>query len=72
MTSTLDHPRLGAVTLASSPRARRISIRVRPSGDVRVSFPCGVSRQRALAFLDEKVVWVETARRRLAARRAAL
>lgn len=72
MTSTLDHPRLGAVTLAQSPRARRIAIRVRPSGEVRVSFPRGVSRQRALAFLDEKAAWVEAVRVRLAARRAAL
>lgn len=72
MNSTLDHPRLGPVTLARSPRARRIAIRVRPSGEVRVSFPLGVSRQRALAFLDEKADWVETVRVRLAARRAAL
>lgn len=72
MNSTLDHPRLGPVTLARSPRARRIAIRVRPSGEVRVSFPLGVSRQRALAFLDEKAAWVEIARQRLAARRAAL
>jgi len=72
MTSLFDHPRLGAVTLARSPRARRIAIRVRPSGEVRVSFPRGVSRLRALAFLDEKAAWVEAARMRLAARRAAL
>ena len=72
MTSPFDHPRLGPVTLAQSPRARRIAIRVQPSGEVRVSFPRGVSQQRALAFLDEKVAWVESARRRLAARRAAL
>ncbi|MDE6876961.1 MAG: M48 family metallopeptidase, partial [Alistipes sp.] len=31
-----------------------------------------VSQRRALAFLDEKAGWVETARQRLAARRAAL
>lgn len=72
MISTLDHPSLGPVTLAQSPRARRIAIRVRPSGEVRVSFPRGVSQQRALAFLDEKTAWIEAARQRLAARRAAL
>lgn len=72
MTSLFDHPRLGAVTLARSAQARRIAIRVRPSGEVRVSFPRGVSRQRALAFLDEKADWVETVRVRLAARWAAL
>ena len=72
MTSLFVHPRLGEVVLAQSPRARRISIRVRPSGEVRVSFPRSVSQRRALAFLDEKAAWVETARQRLAARRAAL
>lgn len=72
MTSTLNHERLGEVTLAQSPRARRVSIRVRPSGEVRVSYPRGVSQRRALAFLDEKAAWVECVRERLAARRAAL
>ncbi len=72
MTSVFDHPRLGEVTLSQSPRARRIAIRVRAAGTVRVSFPRGVSRQRALAFLEEKAEWVESVRERLAARRAAL
>ena len=72
MISVFDHPRLGEVVLSQSPRARRVSIRVRPSGAVRVSYPRGVSQRRALAFLDEKAGWVETARQRLAARRAAL
>ncbi|MDE5708918.1 MAG: M48 family metallopeptidase [Alistipes sp.] len=72
MISVVDHPRLGRVVLSQSPRARRIAIRVRPSGEVRVSFPCGVSARRAEAFLNEKAEWVESARQRLAARRAAL
>ncbi|MDE6711943.1 MAG: M48 family metallopeptidase [Alistipes sp.] len=72
MISAFSHPRLGEVLLSQSPRARRISIRVRPSGEVRVSFPMRVSQRRALAFLDEKSARVEAARQRLAARRAAL
>jgi hypothetical protein len=72
MTSVFDHPRLGEVTLSQSPRARRIAIRVQAAGTVRVSFPRGVSRQRALAFLEEKAEWIEGVRERLAARRAAL
>ena len=52
MTSVFDHPRLGEVTLSQSPRARRIAIRVQAAGTVRVSFPRGVSRPRALAFLE--------------------
>lgn len=70
--AAFDHPRLGRVALAQSPRARRIAIRVSPSGGVRVSFPRGVSQRRALAFLELKIAWVERARERLAARRAAL
>lgn len=69
---TLDHPRLGEVTLAQSSRARRVSIRVRATGAVRLSFPCGVSRRRALDFLEEKVDWILAARERLDRRRAAL
>ncbi len=72
MISVFDHPRLGEVTLSQSPRARRIVIRVSPSGGVRVSFPRGVSQRRALVFLESKIVWVECARERLAARQAAL
>lgn len=68
----IDHPRLGEVTLAQSPRARRISIRVRATGAVRLAYPFGVSRQRALAFLDEKADWILAAQERLARRRAAL
>lgn len=66
------HPVLGEVTLARTPRARRISIRVRASGAVRLSYPPGISERRALAFLDEKTPWVVRTRERLAARQAAL
>ena len=51
MTEVFDHPRLGEVTLAQSPRARRVSIRVRATGAVRLAYPFGVSRRRALGFL---------------------
>lgn len=70
MIARVEHPRLGGVMLSQTSRARRIAIRVRPSGEVRVSFPHGVSRQRALAFLDEKIGWVEQVRQRLAVRQA--
>lgn len=72
MIRLVEHPRLGEVVLSQTLRARRISISVRGAGTVRVSFPCGVSERRALAFLDAKVAWVEQARERLARRRAAL
>lgn len=72
ITEVIDHPRLGEVTLAQSPRARRVSIRVRATGAVRLAYPFGVSRRRALAFLDEKTDWILATRERLARRRAAL
>lgn len=72
MTALYDHPRLGEVTLSQTPRSRRISISVRASGAVRLSFPRGVSQRRAVEFLDSRAEWVVRARERLAAKRAAL
>ena len=40
---TIVHPIVGEVTLSQSRRARRISLCVRPSGPVRLSYPYGVS-----------------------------
>lgn len=72
MTSVHVHPRLGEVTLSQTLRARRISISVRATGVVRLSFPYGVSQKRALAFLEQKAGWIEVARERLSRKRAAL
>lgn len=72
MIEKVSHPRLGEVTLSQTLRARRISISVRGGGDVRLSFPCGISRRRALEFLEARSSWVEQARERLSARQAAL
>ena len=72
MISTVTHPRLGEVTLSRTRRARRISISVRGTGAVRVSFPYGVSVRRAMEYLERKAGWVAAARARLAQRRAAL
>ena len=52
MITTVEHPRLGEVVLSQSRRARRISISVRGTGCVRLSFPCGVSARRAMEFLE--------------------
>lgn len=72
MTSVYVHPRLGEVTLSQTLRARRISISVRATGVVRLSFPYGVSQKRALAFLEQKAGWIEAACERLSRKRAAL
>lgn len=72
MTSVYTHPRLGEVTLSRTLRARRVSISVRATGAVRLSFPYGVSQKRALEFLEQKAGWIEAARERLARKRAAM
>ncbi len=68
----LQHPVLGEVLLVQSQRARRVSISVRVSGEVRLTFPVGVPPRRALAFLEEKRSWILTSRERMARKRAAL
>ena len=72
MTSVWVHPRLGEVTLSQTLRARRISISVRATGAVRLSFPYGVSQKHALAFLDQKAEWIGAARERLARKQASM
>ena len=63
---TIIHPRLGEVTLARTSRARRVTLSVRPSGAVRLSYPWRFAQARALEFLESKVAWVEAARERMA------
>lgn len=62
----------GEVTLVRSRRSRRVTISVRPSGAVRLTYPFGVSRARAIAFAESKAEWIVSARRRVATRQAAL
>lgn len=66
----MNHPVLGEIEVVQSPRARRIAITVRPSGNVRVSFPRRVSQREALEFLETKVEWILRVRKRLAAQQA--
>lgn len=66
--SIYHHPLLGEVVLVCSWRARRVVISVRPSGEVRLTYPRMVSKARALEFLESRVEWVEQSRRRLAER----
>lgn len=68
MTERMTHPLLGEITLSQSARARRITVTVRPSGEVRLSFPRSVSARLAAEFLDSKAAWVAAARQRMAAR----
>lgn len=70
--TVVQHPVVGDVTLSPSPRARRVSISVRVSGEVRLTFPQRMSAKRALTFLDAKSDWILAARERMARKRAAL
>lgn len=68
MQERIHHPALGEITLSCTRRARRISLSVRPSGEVRLAFPPSVPLRRAVAFLESKAEWVAAAQRRFAAR----
>ena len=68
MKYVIQHPTLGPVTLSSTRRSTRIAISVRPSGEVRLSFPPYISQRRALAFLDSKAEWVRSSQAKYAER----
>ncbi|MFA9452496.1 MAG: M48 family metallopeptidase [Candidatus Aminicenantaceae bacterium] len=50
---------VGSVCFAPSPRARRVSISVRPPGRIRVAVPPGVSLRQAEAFVLNKRAWIQ-------------
>ena len=68
MPKIYHHPTLGDITLSQRWTTRRISISVRPSGEIRLSYPRLVPTVVALRFLEDKVAWIEASRRRVAER----
>ncbi len=60
------------IAVVISPRARRISLTVKASGEVCLICPVGVPPSRALEFLETKREWIAKARERMAGRRKAL
>ena len=66
--SEYAHPSLGTVRIVRSERARRLTLSVRASGEIRLTIPRGMDEREALRFLNEKRAWVERTRARLAAR----
>ena len=68
MQKSLIHPVVGEITLSSTRRSTRISLSVRPTGEVRLSYPLYVSQRRALEFLEQKIDWVVAAQKRYAER----
>lgn len=67
MKETYVHPVAGELIVNRSPRARRLSIVVRPDG-VTVTMPPRFPWQEALAFIDSREQWIVSARRRAAKR----
>lgn len=63
--SIIEYPEIGEVTVARNPRARRISVSVRPPGVVRLTLPAAVSMQDGLRFLGSKREWIAAARERI-------
>lgn len=64
MQKSLIHPTLGEITLSSTRRSTRISLSVRPTGKVRLSYPPYISQTRALEFLEQKIEWILAAKKR--------
>lgn len=70
MKTTITDAVVGEVTICCTRRSRRISLAVKPSLEVRLSYPVYVSQQRALEFLLSKRDWIIQARAKYAKRAA--
>ncbi len=68
MDKVYKHPVLGDVVLRQRWTTSRISLSVKPSGEVRLSYPRLVATAKALRFLEEKVEWVLQMRQKVAER----
>ena len=68
MDKVYKHPRLGDVLLRQRWTTSRILLSVKPSGEVRLSYPRLISTAKALRFLEEKVEWVLQMREKVAER----
>ena len=58
-------------TVRSSPRARRVSLRITPAGELEVVVPQGFDPRRVPAIIRDKAEWVARQMARAAERRAA-
>ena len=68
MDKIYKHHRLGDVVLRQRWTTSRISLSVKPTGEVRLSYPRIVSTARALRFLEEKTEWVLQMREKISKR----
>ena len=62
------HPRIGDILLRQRWTTSRISLSVKPTGEVRLSYPRLISTAKVLRFLEEKVEWVLQMREKVAER----
>ena len=63
---TVELSSVGTVLLERSPRAKRISVSIRPFKGVRVAVPYGVSFDQALRFARSKAGWINKHRGKMA------
>jgi predicted metal-dependent hydrolase len=56
---TVELKSVGTVLIERSPRAKRISVSIRPFKGVRVAVPYGVSFETARSFAQSKVGWIK-------------
>lgn len=68
MDKIYKHPKLGDILLRQRWTTSRISLSVRPTGEVRLSYPRLISTAKALRFLEEKAEWVLQMREKVAER----
>lgn len=61
---------VGDVTICCTRRSRRISLSIKPSGEVRLSFPPYASRAKALEFLASRREWILATKEKFAQRAA--
>ncbi len=66
------HPTLGDIELVKKTLTRRISLSVKGSGCVRLSYPSSLTDAQALEFLQTKEQWVKRALARVAEREVIL
>lgn len=68
MDKVYKHPHLGDIILRQRWTISRISLSIKPSGEVRLSYPRLISTTKALRFLEEKTEWILQMREKLAER----
>lgn len=56
---TLHISEVGTVLLVKSPRARRLTLTLKPFQDVRVAVPKGMTFAQAEAFVNERMAWIQ-------------